>query len=472
MENSFVLNRIATLSLLIASLGCAHIVSVNPPSSNLVNASVYATDATAASAVSGIYSQMTANVIGGGGRGISALAGLSADEFSLYPSPTDELLSLVYSNSLIKESESPIWNDLYSSIYQANSAIEGISSSTTMSSTSKQQLLGEATFVRAFCYFYLVNFFGDVPLITSASYKSNEGAARSAQAIVYRQIITDLGKAKQLLTDNYLTPAGAMTTERKRPNRFTAQSLLARVYLYTGVYDSAEMEATTVINNGNFYQLVSDLDSVSLANNSEAIWQLEMPNNGFNTRDGSIFLLSVFGGPSAYTPFILSDSLVHQFDTVDLRRKHWIDSIAMNGIVYYFPFKYKQFYTGLPPEEYPAVFRLAEQYLIRAEARAQGGNLDGAMNDLNVIRTRAGIPAISGLNQQDILKAINKQRRLELFTEYGHRWMDLKRSGNIDNVMSTVTPLKGGVWKTTAQLYPIPLGEIKLDANLSQNPGY
>jgi hypothetical protein len=168
----------------------------------------------------------------------------------------------------------------------------------------------------------------------------------------------------------------------------------------------------------------------------------------------------------------LSDSLVYNFDLGDLRALHWIDSISVSGITYYYPWKYKLNYTGAPPVEYPMVLRLAEQYLIRSEARAQQGNLNGAAADLNAIRTRAGLPNTAAVTQQDFLNAIYRERRFELFTEYGHRWLDLIRTGNVNAVMGVVTPEKGGIWVPTDSLYPLPLTEIKADPNLTQNPGY
>jgi hypothetical protein len=89
-----------------------------------------------------------------------------------------------------------------------------------------------------------------------------------------------------------------------------------------------------------------------------------------------------------------------------------------------------------------------------------------------MIRNRAGLSNTSSSTQASLLAAIQKERRFELFTEYGHRWFDLKRWGSIDSVMQYVTPQKGGAWKTTAQLFPIPFTEIQSDPKLTQNAGY
>ena len=112
--------------------------------------------------------------------------------------------------------------------------------------------------------------------------------------------------------------------------------------------------------------------------------------------------------------------------------------------------------------------RLAEQFLIRAEARAKQGDLIGAIEDLNVIRQRAGLSNTTAVTTDQVLSAILQERRLELFTELGHRFLDLKRLELLDSVLGT----KPG-WSTNDKLWPLPQAEM--DANsflVPQNPGY
>jgi len=121
------------------------------------------------------------------------------------------------------------------------------------------------------------------------------------------------------------------------------------------------------------------------------------------------------------------------------------------------------------------VLRVAEQYLIRAEARAHLNKLNDAIDDINVIRARASLGGLPYLQEQNgVLDAVAKERQIELFAEWGHRWFDLKRTGKIDSVMSQITPQKigGGMWNSYQQLYPIPRGEMISDPNLTQNNGY
>jgi hypothetical protein len=120
------------------------------------------------------------------------------------------------------------------------------------------------------------------------------------------------------------------------------------------------------------------------------------------------------------------------------------------------------------------VLRLAEQYLIRAEAEANEGDSTDAIDDLNVIRNRALLPNYSANVNGSLLSAILHERQVELFTEWGHRWFDLIRTNSADSVMGIIAPLKHGSWNDNndQELYPIPQTARNLDMNLTQNPGY
>jgi len=218
------------------------------------------------------------------------------------------------------------------------------------------------------------------------------------------------------------------------------------------------------------------LDSVFLENSNEAIWQLEpVTSNGFDTEDAFSFILPS-SGPDNYQHFAyLNNTLVNAFEANDQRRQIWVDSVIANSTVYYFPFKYQNASNGAQFTEYTMVLRLAEQFLIRAEAEVQLNNLAMAINDLNAIRQRANLAGTNATTPQDILNAILRERRVELFTEWGHRWLDMKRTpGMVDLVMGTDSACaqKGGIWNTNWQWYPIPLTELQADPNLIQNNGY
>ena len=463
--------KILSAIFLITFLSCKKFVEVPPPNTRLVGSTVYSSNTTAAAAVTGIYQSMTSTLIGGGGQGISAILGLSADEFTLFPN-LDTKINQVYTNSLNSGNLVPIWEPLYNYIYQSNLAIELLTNNKSVTSPLKEQLLGEAKFIRAFCYLYLNHFFGDVPLVKTTDYVNNSSISRTPTSDVYQQIVADLNDAILLLPADYVNGNGEPVLERVRPNKFAAKAILSRALLYQENWSAAESEATDIINDNKFI-LQTDLTKVFTSNNSEAIFQLQSPNNGFNAPDGA-FLdgLLFYGGPQPYAPFLLNDSLVNSFDASDLRRQHWITQNQVGTKTYYYPYKYKLSYTGSPPTEYPVLIRLAEIYLIRSECRLNQGNIPGALEDLNTIRSRAGLTKITTSNAENLKISILKERQHELFTEYGHRWIDLKRSKKLDEVMKKATQLKGGIWNASDNLFPIPKTEILTNNRLVQNPGY
>ncbi len=469
---------------------CKKLVEVPAPSTELSSDNVYTTDATAAAVLTGVYTEiaLSSPLLAENIDALSLVSGLSADELTLYGGSANENTALVlfYQNKLSAglstAAGSSIWSDFYADIYIVNIALERLQASTTLTPVVKQQLMGEAEFMRAFFYFYLVNLYGDVPLITSSNYTGNATMNRTPTFQVYNQIVVDLNDAQNRLTAGYVG-ADAMTgtTERVRPNKWSAMALLSRVYLYTLNWDSARTIASQLIDNTSLYRL-DTLNGVFLKNSTEAIWQMQPVNTGWNTEDGEDFVLTPAGPTSngilGVHPVYMSAQLLSGFEPGDVRRTDWVDSVIANGTTYYFPYKYKSATINTPLTEYTMMLRLGEQYLIRAEAEANGagGGVSAAIADLNVIRNRAGLPGYAGGNDKpDVLAAILHERQVELFTEWGHRWLDLKRNGQMGAVMGmpgNVCAQKGGAWNTDWQWYPLPAYDITQDPNLVQNAGY
>jgi starch-binding outer membrane protein, SusD/RagB family len=469
------LNKLIIFLLtLCVNVSCKKLVQVDPPATDLVSASAFSNNANAAAVLTGIY----ASAVGGnsfftGSNSMSAIGSLSADEMIAYDAyigtAANQVIGQAYKNSLIS-SNSPFWKDMYNNIYKANAAIEGLEKSTGVTPEIKAQLTGEAKFFRAFCYFYMVNTFGDVPLITSTDYRQNRFQSRASVQEVYAQIISDLKDAQSSLSEDYVDATHTVTSERVRPNQYAATALLARTYLYMGDWANSEAEATKVINSAT-YGLSVDPNEVFLMNSMEAIWQLPPVLPDRNTSDGYFFVST--GGPTVKTPMSVSRVLVAFFEPGDLRKDNWIKTvITPQNDTFYYPYKYKVSELNQPVTEYLMILRIAEQYLIRAEARAQQDNLDAAREDLDVIRMRAGLPPTTATTKEAMLLAIENERHAELFTEWGHRWLDLKRTGRINEVMSAVAVQKGVAWSSDKQLFPIPLSEIQTDPKLTQNPGY
>jgi hypothetical protein len=312
----------------------------------------------------------------------------------------------------------------------------------------------------------------------SSSIVENEKLARTPIAEVYEQIEADLKTAEGYLSEKYVGKDGVKKgTNRVRPNKATARALLARVYLYMNRFTDAELAATSLIDNTGDYSLVP-LKEVFLAASQEVIWQLGAgyPNTSkINTSEGAGFILS--NQFLSVSRLSISNRLLQAFEVGDQRKENWVgtflDSSVAGSKRYYFPYKYK-IATGTTQKECSVMLRLAEQYLIRSEARAQLGNLPGAVEDLNMIRARAGLPNLSilGISQATVLAAVLKERQVELFTEQGHRLFDLKRTGHIDAVMTIVCPLKMTTWDAYRKLWPIPATELLNDRKLVQNIGY
>jgi len=465
-------------------VGCKKNVEVPFPYNRTSSDLVFSDDATAKAALTGIYTQMSNATDFTGSKSIGINAGLSADELNLYSGVSDQPLIAYYKNSLVSNGSldfgTDAWRGLYRYVYWCNAAIEGLYASTTLTPFVKQQLLGEAKFLRAFFYFYLVNLYGDLPLAVATDYKVNALLPRASKDEVYKQIISDLNDAHDLLSPDYL--AGNLIKysglpERVRPTKWAAAALLAKAYLYKGNdYDNAENKSTELISNLSIYSL-DTLNGVFLKNSKEAIWQLQPVNNGRNTEEARTFILTT-SGPTTNTarPVFLSDTLLNSFQAGDQRKSKWVNSVVTtgSGIKYYYPFKYKN--NSAAVTEYLMVLRLGEQYLIRAEARIQKGNPSGALSDLNTIRQRAGLTDYSGpTDKNSLLAAILHERQVELFTEWGSRWLDLKRTETLDALMTVVTPKKtAGLvqWSSYKKLYPISFSDIQKDPNLVQNSGY
>lgn len=469
-----------------ATMGCSKFVELDPPANSISDKVAYTTDATATSVVTGILYNMTANTdFVHGVSGVGLLTALETDELRYYAST--QATAEFAKTSLLSDNARVLgfWVRSYKLIYACNAAIKGVSESGSLTEAVKNQLIGEAKFLRAFSYFYLVNLYGGVPVPTTTDYTLNITLPRKSVAEVYQQIIQDLSDAKLLLKNEYQSGSNAVTTDRVRPNKFAATALLARVYLYTGDWANAESSATEVINQSATYKMDKDLNKIFLTSSQEAIWQLGIAANGsgINTWEGNIYIFT--SSPvTGYPGITLSDSQMSVL-IGDKRQASWTKSLVLGTESYPYAFKYKV-YQASPNSattEYTVMLRLAEQYLIRAEARAMQGKITGSgsgIEDINVVRSRVDLTPAAASTLPDFMAVLEKERRTELFTEMGHRWFDIKRWKGFSNtavtradeIMPAITTAKGGVWKPEYKLWPIPASELNVNVNLTPNPGY
>lgn len=453
-------NTVRAIGFLIAFstlASCKKLIEIpaNPPT-RITRQQVFADSATTMSAVAGVYSCTP------GGAGIPYSDGyfalctsLSSHSVSYTGSYGDYSQFYSYTITPINSEITSLWTAPYSAIYQVNDILDGISNNNKLSASFVKQITGEMEFVRAYYYFNLVNLFGDVPLVTTTDYNTNAQMPKTLTAAVYSQIIKDLNDALTKLPVTYPSQGHA------RPNFYTALALMAKVHLYQKQWQEAYNEADSVIRLGGF-SLLTDLNSVFLDQSAEAIWQVPIQNTYGGSGDAQFFLPY----SSSQTPsYAITDALLNQFDSGDLRVTNWMGLNVVNGKNVYFPAKYKDRSPTTPPTDY-MLLRFSEMYLIRAEAAAQLNHLSDALADVNVIRARAGLEPTTAdpTSQEAVLAAVIKERQTELFCEMGNRWFDLKRTGEAP------TQLDG--FQSTDALYPLPQSQLKLNSHLSQNPGY
>jgi len=467
-----VLSFFVLASLLTGMGSCKKSLDIGPPATLLATANVYTSNAAAEGVISGLYATMAnTSHMYNGGSSVTIQQGLAADELVNF-TPAALTANQFYTNSLSGLSLY-YWQEIFQELFTCNSAIDGLGAATSLDPVIRQQLLAEAKFTRAFIFFNAVNLYGDVPLVLSTDPAVNNVISRSPAATVLKQVIQDLTDAQSVLPDNkYETLAATAATDRLLPNKQAASALLARVYLYMQDWKDAETQASNVIGS-SVYVLEPNLNNVFLKTSRETIWQLQSISTTFANADAGVLVLTAAPNGLA-NQYPLNSALVNAFESGDTRFTNWVGQLNAGTTTYYYAYKYKQnlIKSGTTINEYPILFRLAEQYLIRAEARAQQSNLAGAQIDLNTIRARAGLASTTATTQAGLLTAIYHERQVELFTEFGHRWFDLKRTGLIGAVMTVIDPLKGGVWSPYEQLIPIPQSELILNSHLIQNPGY
>ncbi|GAA3642894.1 RagB/SusD family nutrient uptake outer membrane protein [Flavivirga jejuensis] len=439
-------NILVIILILISYTSCEEFVDLDLPPDLINTDKVFENEGSAQAAMRGIYAYSSSS------SAITSMfkfVGLSSDELEKLSYNVEETMfatNVIASNS---STISNIWRGFYNIIYQCNNLVLNVSESTNLSEDTKNQLVGEAKFMRAFCYFYLTNLWGDVPLSLVVDYDVVRLLPRSSVAQIYAQIEEDLLDAQNKLSSDLYTTAG----ERIRANKWAATALLARVRLYQENWADAETQASAVINSG-FYELES-LTEAFFATSRESIIQLA------NSSVNRYTFVNLTGSTVAAPTYRLTSFIADNISSDDGRRAEWLTP-TLNGV-----YKYKTYSNTRGPETTEAtnILRLAEMYLIRAEARAQQDNvigLNSAESDLNTIRSRAGLLGTTATTKVTMLQEIYTERTRELFGEWGHRWLDVKRTGQADAIFGAN---KTG-WVSQAALYPIPFDDLERNPNL------
>ena len=353
-------------------------------------------------------------------------------------------------NVLITEA----WTQMYQAVNGANNVIAALPgiNDPLLPAAEKNQLLGEAYFLRALVYFDLGRGWGGVPLaLTPTRSKANgQGLRRSTQAQTYDQVLADLAQAETLLPE---------AATRNRAVKAAARALRARLHLYRQQWAEAGASATQVIASTN-YRLVTPYRTFSTAPflSQESVFELTFSNSDANTMWNNWFP-SALGGQFNFQPVPAAIALLND-PAVGGSRAALLASTVIAGS----PVTYGNLYSRSAQRDDPSyVLRLAEQYLIRAEAHARQAKLPEAIADLNAVRTRAGVGATNATTAAQLLLAIENERRVEFAFE-ADRWFDLVRTGRAGDVL--------GVTDQRRWLFPIPFNDLVADPDLVQNPGY
>lgn len=385
------------------------------------------------------------------------------------------------------------WPTFYFAINQANLILDNIGNVTfAVADTARRNTAqGQAYFLRALLYHDLSRIYsyepgvavasqdrGGVPLLLVgvADQSKITLPARPAVADVYKQIYTDLQNA--IATFNRTNP-----TAPAYGNRQAAQALFSRVALYNKDYATAVKYANDAIAGTiKLTASASYIGGWRAPQNPESLFEIQFttPENiGVNTslqtsyttlvRLGDRNTTGGFGDLVPTNAFI-ADLEAEKSSTgavLDIRRQLYELGTAGRGTAYIECTKFLGKNGTINLDNVP-VIRVSEVYLNRAEANYNLGNTTDALTDLNTIRQRSGLPVVS-LTGAALLAEIQRQERLEFGFE-GHRWFDLKRTGQ--NVVKAAAQGGGLVYTDNRLLAPIPVNELSTNKNIKQNFGY
>lgn len=368
----------------------------------------------------------------------------------------------------------------YATIAYANIVL-GHVGTPPMTQTNRDQYTGQAKFLRALMYFNLVRMFGGVPLVLTEITSEQQAYTynRATAAAVYAQIEKDLTEAAAVL------PASYSGTDIGRATSIAANGLLGKVYMFQNKFTQAEAILATVSATAGTLIPYSQVFGLGNDNNKDILFSVQYLSGGYS--EGNTYARGFVPQPSGttITSSVTGNSnnvgtadLYNAFEPGDNRLNTSIGVFTSGTLVYYYAKKFiYPSVTGVSEgdNDWP-VLRYGDVILLYAEALNENGKTNEALTQLNLIRTRAGLASKTGLNQADARTAIRNERRIELCFE-AERWFDLVRWNTFIPVMTAFKAkgsVNGTIGNITANLalFPIPLREIQLNPNLTQNPGY
>lgn len=370
------------------------------------------------------------------------------------------------------------WAYYYGLIGNCNAVIEKTPGAADLSPTRRDEIIGEASFLRGYFYFGMVQLWGGVPIVTKPVPEITSDNFAEVYSILYPDSKTEEEVYAQIISDLTIAVNQAPVAygpTKMRGTKAAAHAVLAKVYATKKPADwnLVNTHCDAVIASGfsllpSFEHLWDNMHE----NSAEAIYEIDCTDWSTGGNWGS----SMFVGTDWKKFNTPTQDLVAAFDSEnDVIRK--ASSIKFQKVTSWtdvfwdinnFPFCNKM--RNTTGSQNNILLRLADIYLLKAEALTELGQLDastGAQHYLNLVRARVNLPATTATTADALRTAILKERRLELAFE-GHRWYDLKRTGK---AIETMTAL-GYTINENKLLFPIPQGERDKNVNLKQNPGY
>ena len=440
---------------------------------SITSENYFKTSGDAIGSLNGVYKTLAnPQMLGGTDIMMVALADLGSDDITTGPSPTN--VSQAF-NEISLHTYTPentvfldVWTNLYRGIDRANLVIEKVPE-ISMDKTLQNRILGEATYLRALYYFYLVRLWGDVPLLIEYTKELQTRPTRMPVAQVYAQIEKDL-----LFAETNISVLRYTGNDIGRVSLPTVKATLARVYLTQGKWNLASTKAQEVINTAGYSLWAKYADALKFPaneNGRESLFEVQLFRDGGITSRLMIRTqprINRIGTTPGYGDWASTDDLFKVYENADAR-KAFNFQISEN-VPYLIKHRDEAAIDRNQSNNFP-IFRLSEMYLILSEALNEAeGPTTAAYTAINVIRTRSTLPnAKIGLSKDQFREVVLNERRLELALE-GHRWFDLVRTNRLVAVVKSAKPNSSIADRN--KLYPIPQVERDLNPNLTQNAGY
>lgn len=446
----YIYSAILVSGLLFSQTACSDFLE-QEPANYISDEAVITNESSAKSALNGVYHRLGASAYYGG-RYFDAGVNLASDNVTWTGSLNFYYDFDTHQYSAENQLLSYAWYGIYATVNQANQVIEKTQALSSISDNERRRIIAEATVLRSLAFFDLARTWGNVPLVKAATHAPNQfdGVKQTQAKAVYQEVVNDITSVLGDLSE---------TNDRVHVSRSVAEALLARVSLYLEDWAKAEEYATKVIENPSYaLGSINDLINGKLA--QESVFELAY-SSSFTNDQSAYWRSPNDGGRHEWGP---SKEIVQLLSNPTIggdRSAFFTDQSSAQVPDYYVG----TLYHRPSADDNVILFRLAEAYLIRAEARAkqQNANLEGAISDLNTIRERSQVaPLNESLSQQAIIQAIEDENRVEFAIE-PHRWFDLVRTGRAVAVLGI---------SEHQQLFPIPYNDIEADKDLQQNPNY